>query len=192
MQGTTLSFRNIHNHGELFEKIMKARKPAQLPDDWDVTATGNQEFDQYDTPQSRWLAVHDDQGDVLASVRLTPTTAQSGIYSYLMKDAQQGLLDEVPTDLLFEPAPVASEIWEMTRVYVQRGLVQPKRDQVRKNIVRQLIKTTQTEDIRQLVALLPISWKRWAEASKFEMTAAGRVWNTRGRDYQAHWLTINP
>lgn len=88
-----LSFRNIHSHGELFGKIMKARKPAQLSDDWDVTATRNQEFDQHDTPQSRWLAVHDDRGDVLASVRLTPTTAQSGIYSYLMKDAQQGLLD---------------------------------------------------------------------------------------------------
>ncbi|WP_438955964.1 hypothetical protein [Cognatiyoonia sp.] len=71
-------------------------------------------------------------------------------------------------------------------------MVQPKRDQVRKNILWQLIKTKQTENICQLVALLPISWKSWAEASKFEMTAAGWVWNTRGRDYQAHWLTINP
>ena len=168
---------------------MKARRPTQLPEDWDVTATGNQDFDQYDTPQSRWLAVYDGDGDILASVRLTPTTAQSGIYSYLMRDAQIGLLSEVPNDLLFEDAPVSEDVWEMTRAYVRRGLSNAHRSEVRENIVRQLLKTTETENIKRLVSLLPKTWKRWAEESEFGTDVAGRVWRTRGRDFQAHLLT---
>ena len=51
------------------------------------------EFDQYDTPQSSAVVVHE-FGRVLAGVRLLPTTAYCGCYTYMLKDAQRGLLQE--------------------------------------------------------------------------------------------------
>ena len=76
------------------------------------------EYDQYDTPASRWIAIHE-LGNVVAGIRLTPTTARCGIYSYMIKDAQDGLLNSLPQDLLFDAAPVHPNIWEVTRVFRQ-------------------------------------------------------------------------
>ncbi len=190
MQGTTLSFSNIHRHGELFGKIMKARKPTQLPSNWEDTGTGNHDFDQYDTPQSRWLAIQSDDGDVLASLRLTPTTAQSGVYSYMIRDAQKGLLEEVPKDLLFEDAPVEDGTWEMTRANLKPGMHDVDRDVVRYRLLQQLYETAKAENIAKFVALLPANWKSWAVDHNFKVTPAGRVWRVGGRDLQAHILSL--
>ncbi len=190
MQGTTLSFSNIHHHGELFGKIMEARKPTHLPQDWGKGTAAGHAFDQYDTPQSRWLAVQDDDGDVLASLRLTPTTAQSGIYSYMIRDAQNGLLDHVPSDLLRDQAPVAEDIWEMTRAQIRPGMYEVDRAVVRQRLVEQIIETAKTDGISKLVAMLPLTWREWAEQSGFSVKEAGRVWETGGRKLQAHWLGV--
>ncbi len=93
MQTTTLSFRNMHVHGELFTDILRARRESFIVQrKWDLPEVDGMEFDQYDTPQSRWIAVHH-LGDVLAGIRLTPTTARCGIYTYMIRDAQLGLLE---------------------------------------------------------------------------------------------------
>mgnify|MGYP002621444743 CR=1 FL=1 len=76
MQTTTLSFANLHNHGELFANIFRARKQSFIVQKrWNLPQTDDMEFDQYDTPMSRWVAIHEN-GRVLAGVRLTPTTAR--------------------------------------------------------------------------------------------------------------------
>lgn len=81
MQTTTLSFANLHNHGELFANIFRARKQSFIVQKrWNLPQTDDMEFDQYDTPMSRWVAIHEN-GRVLAGVRLTPTTARCGMYS---------------------------------------------------------------------------------------------------------------
>ena len=59
-----------------------------------------------------------DGGQILAGVRLTPTTTTCGIYSYMIRDAQRGLLDSIPADLLEMEAPVDDHIWECTRAFV--------------------------------------------------------------------------
>jgi putative ATPase len=51
-------------------------------------------------------------GRVMAGVRLTPTTADCGIYSYMVRDAQRGLLDTIPGNLLWDTAPIAPHIWD--------------------------------------------------------------------------------
>ena len=57
MQTTTLSFSNLHNHGELFAKLFRARKQSFIiQKNWDLPEAEDMEFDQYDTPQSRWIA----------------------------------------------------------------------------------------------------------------------------------------
>jgi len=101
MQTTTLSFDNIHTHGTLFTNVLRARHQSFIVQrKWNLPQVDGMEFDQYDTPQSRWIAVHDG-GQVLAGIRLTPTTARCGIYSYMIRDAQAGLLATIPDTLLF-------------------------------------------------------------------------------------------
>ena len=190
MQGTTLSFSNIHRHGELFAKIMEARKPTQLPSNWDYNGASSHDFDQYDTPQSRWLAIQSDDGDVLASLRLTPTTAQSGVYSYMIRDAQKGLLEEVPEDLLFEDAPVEEGTWEMSRANLKPGMFDVDRDVVRYRLLQQLSDTAKNEKIVKLLALLPTNWESWTLDHDFEIEPAGRVWRVGSRDLQAHILSV--
>lgn len=81
MQTTTLSFNNMHNHGSLFSNVLKARRESFIfQRKWDLPEADGMEFDQYDTPQSRWIAVHE-FGQVLAGIRLTPTIAKCGMYS---------------------------------------------------------------------------------------------------------------
>jgi hypothetical protein len=100
MQVTTLSFGNMHNQVELFSNMFRARHETFIQHNkWDLPEADGMEYDQYDTPASRWIAVHE-FGHVLAGVRLTPTTARCGIYSYMIRDAQRGLLDSIPSDLL--------------------------------------------------------------------------------------------
>jgi acyl homoserine lactone synthase len=105
METTTLSYDNMHEHGALFPNMLRARHQTFIEaKNWDLPEELGMEFDQYDTAQSRWCCVHVN-GRVMAGVRLTPTTADCGIYSYMVRDAQRGLLDTIPGNLLWDTAP---------------------------------------------------------------------------------------
>ncbi|MCC7321248.1 MAG: N-acyl-L-homoserine lactone synthetase [Rubellimicrobium sp.] len=189
MHSTTLSFANMHNHGELLANILRARRESFIVRNrWELPETMGMEFDQYDTPVSRWLAVHDSAGRVLAGVRMTPTTARCGIYSYMIRDAQRGLLESIPADLLDEEAPVDGGIWEVTRGFVAADIAASIRQQVRLKLVLQMMRTAREERIRRMLALLPSNWNRWAARCKLDMRAAGRNMNMGGIDYQAVWI----
>jgi N-acyl-L-homoserine lactone synthetase len=74
MEATTLSYDNLHNHGELFANMFRARHRTFIQNaKWDLPEANGMEFDQYDTPASRWVC-RTPHGEVLAGVRLTPTT----------------------------------------------------------------------------------------------------------------------
>ncbi len=192
MHSTTLSFANMHNHGELFANILRARRESFIvKNNWDLPETMGMEYDQYDTPVSRWLAVHDDTGRVLAGVRLTPTTARCSIYSYMIRDAQNGLLDSIPEDLLYDDAPVLGTTWEATRGFVAHDIPAGMRQRVRLQLVMQMLSTSREEGITKLLALLPSNWGRWAARCKLDMQAAGRNMNMGGIDYQAVWIDFS-
>jgi len=188
MESAALSFANIHNHGELFANILRARREAFiLNNQWDLPQTMGMEYDQYDTPQSRWLAVHE-AGRVYAGVRLTPTKAQCGIYSYMIRDAQNGLLDSIPQDLLYADAPVDEATWEVTRGFIVSDLPASLRQKVRMKLVLEMLRTSRAEGIGRMIALLPSNWSRWAARCKLDMKSAGRNMNMGGIDYQAVWI----
>jgi acyl homoserine lactone synthase len=191
MQATTISFANMHNHGELLANILRARRESFIVRNrWSLPETMGMEFDQYDTPLSRWLAVHDEGGRILAGLRLTPTTARCGIYSYMIRDAQQGLLATIPADLLDLPAPVASDTWEATRGFVVADLPAALRNRVRLRLVHQMMRTAEAEGIRRMIALLPSNWHRWDARCALKMQAAGRNMDMGGIDYQAVWINF--
>jgi len=173
MQTTTLSFSNMHDHGMLFTNVLRARHESFIVHrKWDLPQAEGMEFDQYDTPQSRWIAVHE-FGQVLAGIRLTPTTAKCGIYSYMIRDAQLGLLGSIPSTLLYDEAPVASHVWESSRVFISQSVPSTKRAEVQRDLMGEMINAARTLGATQLYGLCPVVWGRWMSGIGYQCEAAG-------------------
>ena len=184
MQTTTLSFENIHNHGELFANLLRARRQSFIvQNQWDLPEAMGMEYDQYDTPASRWIAVHE-FGRVMAGIRLTPTTARCGIYTYMIRDAQLGLLDSIPSDLLFEEAPIADHIWESSRVFVAHDTPMKIRRRVHAHLITEMTRSARQLGATQVLGLIPANWPRWAGRCGLDAQAAGRVMHIDGIDNQ--------
>jgi N-acyl-L-homoserine lactone synthetase len=180
MQVTTLSFGNMHNHGELFAKVLRARHETFIQTaNWDLPEADGMEYDQYDTPASRWIAVHQ-LGEVLAGIRLTPTTARCGIYSYMIRDAQLGLLDSIPSNLLYEEAPVASYIWESSRIFVSPRVPSKLRMRVQINLIAEMTRTARELGASSVLGLIPENGPRWGRRVGLDIDVVGPVLDIDG------------
>ncbi|MGB3314609.1 MAG: acyl-homoserine-lactone synthase [Albidovulum sp.] len=185
MQTTVLSFENLHNHGELFANLFRARKQSFIVEKrWNLPEALDMEYDQYDTPASRWIAIHDDVGQVYAGIRLTPTIARCGIYSYMIRDAQRGLLTSLPTDLLYDAAPVDPQCWECTRVFVLHNTPQLIRRRVHAFMVEAMVKSAREQGASQLIAITPANWPRWYGRCGLDAKGIGPVIFIDDGDYQ--------
>lgn len=190
MQTTTLSFANLHNHGELFANLLRARRQSFIVQNrWDLPEAMGMEFDQYDTPASRWVAVHK-FGQVLAGIRLTPTTARCGVYSYMIRDAQLGLLDTIPQDLLYEKAPVGAHVWESSRVFVAHDTPQRIRNVVHGMLINEMTKSARALGATQVLGLIPAAWPRFAKRLNLDIEAAGPVMHLDGVDNQVVMINL--
>lgn len=182
---TTLSFANLHNHGELFANMLRARRELFIVHNkWNLPEAMGMEYDQYDTPASRWVVVHDEEGRVLAGNRLTPTTTRCGIYSYMIRDAQRGLLDTIPDTLLYEEAPVAEHIWESSRLFVSHDVPAAIRRRVHAQLISQLGESVRGLGATHCLTLLAATWPRWADRVGVKMKAMGPVMEIDGIENQ--------
>ncbi|WP_308916848.1 acyl-homoserine-lactone synthase [Jannaschia sp. LMIT008] len=191
MQTTTLSFDNIHSHGRLFANLLRARHRTFIEQaHWDLPAADGMEFDQYDTPASRWVAVHDDLGGIKAGVRLTPTTHRCGIYSYMIRDAQLGLLDTIPRDILFGNAPIAPHIWESSRVFVCDDVPACDRTRVQLQLIGSMVQSARELGATSLIGLIPASGPRLARRVGLDCRPAGPVRDIGGSDSVAVTISM--
>jgi len=126
---------------------------------------------------------------VYAGIRLTPTTARVGIYTYMIRDAQRGLLEAIPSDLLYEEAPVAENIWESSRVFVADDTPQKLRRVVHLHLIEEMTKAARDLGATQVLGLIPANWPRWARRRGLDAEAAGPVMHIDGVDNQV--VSIN-
>lgn len=191
MQTTSLSFQNMHTHGALFTNVLRARRESFIVQNkWDLPEVDGMEFDQYDTPLSRWIAVHD-FGRVLAGIRMTPTTAKCGIYTYMIRDAQLGLLDTIPQNLLYEEAPVAPHIWEASRVFIAHDVPASERKEVQKSLMEEMVRTARENGATQLLGLCPRAWMRWMRMLGYQTDHVGPCLDIGGSLNQAIHMRLN-
>nr|WP_238941485.1 acyl-homoserine-lactone synthase [Jannaschia sp. Os4] len=175
IKATTLSFSNLHAHGPLMADLLRARHRTFVERaGWDLPSADGMEFDQYDTPASRWVVVHEN-GRVRAGVRLTPTTHRCGIYTYMIRDAQLGLLDTIPQDLLFEEAPVAETIWESSRVFVCDDCSARERMRVHRQLNEEMIKSAREVGATSIIGMIPEHSLRLCRRYGLDVRPAGRV-----------------
>lgn len=190
MQITTLSFENLHKHGELFANLLRARHQSFIVQNkWNLPEAMGMEYDQYDTPASRWIAIHD-LGRVVGGMRLTPTTAQCGIYSYMIRDAQRGLLGSIPADLLYKDAPVDPHVWEVSRGFVCHTVPMAARRRVHALMVAGMNRAARELGATRTIGLLSSSWPRWAARCALNMEAAGPLKMIDGVENQCIFINF--
>jgi N-acyl-L-homoserine lactone synthetase len=192
MQTTTLSFANLHNHGELFANMLRARRELFIVHNkWNLPEAMGMEYDQYDTPASRWVVVHDEFGRVLAGNRLTPTTTKCGIYSYMIRDAQRGLLETIPPHLLYEEAPVSETVWESSRLFVSHDTPASIRRTVHARLIQELGNAARNLGAATCLTLLNANWPRWADRVGVKMKAMGPVMSIENVDNQVVAMDVS-
>jgi N-acyl-L-homoserine lactone synthetase len=181
MQARTMTFQTLGRDGELFGELFRARKRTFIDEmGWALPTALGMEFDQYDTPFSSWVVVNRGPA-VLGGVRLTPTTAKVMGSSYMIKDAQNGLLPGMPSDLLEGEAPVSDDIWEASRVFVSAdNETGPDRLRVREMLLKQMLQAAHNGGARYLICILPSWWPR-LRRSGLELRAAGPVVDIDGK-----------
>ncbi|MEZ5715142.1 MAG: acyl-homoserine-lactone synthase [Paracoccaceae bacterium] len=156
-----MSFASMHRYGELFVNFMKMRKSVFIDQlGWNLPHTDGMEFDQYDTPLARMVVVHE-YGEVLAGIRLSPTTARVGLHSYMLRDAQLGLLEGLPRDVLFFEAPVDPSIWEATRVFISDTVGASRRPAIQRLLVDTMIKAAVDGGAKSIIGIVPSLYARW-------------------------------
>ncbi|MFT7592719.1 MAG: acyl homoserine lactone synthase [Paracoccaceae bacterium] len=188
---TTLSFLNMHEYGSLFVNLLKARRDSFIvKNQWVLPESEGLEYDQYDNPSSRWVAVH--QGDkVLAGIRLTPTTAKCGMYSYMIRDAQLKLVTTIPANLLDFEAPVDPDIWESSRVFVTNDVSARLRTRVQTMLMAGLIEAAAENGAKQILGLVPAVWSRWIGRLGLKAEPAGPVLEMDGWRTQVALMHLN-
>lgn len=185
IRSATISFRNMNEYGDLLVNYLKVRKAIFLDElGWHVSETEGMEFDQYDTPSCRWIVLHQ-FGEILGGVRMLPTTAKCGIYSYMLRDAQNGVLVDLPTDILFFEAPVEHNVWEATRFFITDAVPARRRQAVHKLLFRSMSLTAMENGATHILGIVPASWSRWARRLGVNATPIGAKFSIDGTASQS-------
>lgn len=185
IRASVLSFQNMHLHGDLLVKFMKARRSTFIDRlKWQLPVADEMEYDQYDTPACRWIVVHE-FGEVVGGVRVTPTMSRCGIYSYMLRDAQRGLLSEIPTDVLYFEVPVSATICEASRLFLSPAVPGTKRSAVQKVLMRGLSAAALSLGAKQVIGIVPAVWSRWLRRLDLDAVAAGPSFAADGTVSQA-------
>ncbi|MEE4212296.1 MAG: acyl-homoserine-lactone synthase [Parvularcula sp.] len=179
-----MSFDSLPEHGQLFVSYLQARKRTFIDANrWDLLQSGGMEYDQYDTPCSRWIVLHDD-GEIKAGLRLTPTTARCGIYTYMLRDAQLGLLKGIPPNILNFEAPIAKGTWEASRIFVVTDVPGRERITVHRQLMSAMVEVCRDLNISRVYGLVPAVWQRWIAPLGIKAEPAGPILKIDGLPYQ--------
>jgi N-acyl-L-homoserine lactone synthetase len=126
----------------------------------------------------------------MAGVRLTPTTAQCGLYTYMVRDAQRGLLDTIPGNLLWDSAPVAPHIWDANRLFVVSDVDQSIRRRVQMSLMSEMVHTARDLGASVLIGLLPTLIPRLARRLGIDMAPAGPEMDFDGVPHRCYFVSM--
>lgn len=189
-RATTLSFSNMNAYGDLLVRYLAARKSVFIDRmHWDLPQTEGMEFDQYDTPLCRWVIIHE-FGEILAGIRLVPTTAQVGVYSYMLRDAQRGVLASIPDDVLFFDAPVEERMWEASRLFVSETVPSHRRGQIQYLLMAHMSQTASEFGAKHVIGIVPAVWSRWLRRLGLYAVPVGRKFEIEGTVSQSALFNV--
>lgn len=160
MYNITFNLAQMHQHGTAFFDYLGLRKRFFVDHlGWDIPHDNDVEMDQYDNPKASYSLVIRD-GQLLGGARVMPTTAQWGSHTYMLRDALQGKLMDIPAAVM--PRDVASEdTWECTRLVMSDDVsTHADRSQCLALIVDGLIEVAAKQGASRLMSLSPLALMR--------------------------------
>lgn len=186
-----MNFRNMHEHGTLLARYLEMRKTIFIDRlNWKIGEVDGMEFDQYDTPACTWIVMHE-FGEVLAGVRLLPSTAQCGTYTYMLRDAQRGILSGMPTDVLFFEAPVKDTIWEASRFFISENIASSRRTAIQQELFHQMAITAREYGASTILGIVPSIWARWSRRLGVGASPVGAKFSIEGTFSQSVLFNIS-
>lgn len=187
---SVLSFTNMNEYGDLLVKYLMARKETFIDRlNWNVPSVDGMEFDQYDTPMCRWVILHE-FGEILGGVRLLPTTAKCGVYSYMLRDAQKGLLDQIPRDVLFFDAPVETRTWEASRLFITESVPAGRRLQLQSALMAAMGGAAREVGAKHVIGIVPAVFARWLRRLDLAAVPVGPRFSIDGTNSQAALFNV--
>lgn len=143
---------------------------------WSLHAHGSTEFEQYDHFGTTYVIAEEaGTGEVVGGARLLRTDQASPngsgrvTYSYMIRDAARGLLDDLPIDLSRADPPVDRRVWELTRL-ISRG-----RARVAGAILSEVRQFLAEIGAERCLFLGPRSFMRMARRMGFEPQPLGEI-----------------
>jgi len=151
---------------------------------WDLPVQNGLELDQFDRPDTVYVAAQDDEGNVVGCARLLPTT-------------KPYLLGEVFPELLngLEP-PCSEDVWELSRfaaVDLKRP-AKPGNGQFSSTITARLLKESiacaAARGAKRLITVSPIGVERLIHRLGYESHRAGPPMVVNGYPLFACWIEV--
>lgn len=172
MENVTFNLTALHNYNDAFWGYLKLRKHLFVDQlGWDIPHDNQFEMDQYDTPVA-WYSLVLKDGQVVGGARVMPTTARWGQHSYMLKDAVDGKLVDIPSAVL-EDAIESQGVWECTRLVISDNLnTHAMRSECLSLIVSGLAETARSQGGRELMSLSPLALMRALRQLGYD---AGRI-----------------
>lgn len=184
METIICDWSSIHLHGPIWFEHLKVRKRAFVDGQgWDVHHTNEVEWDQYDTPLTKYVITHDG-GRVLTASRVLPCSFSGPNYSNMIRDAALGRLPNIPPGIV-ATASTETTSFEATRFTADPSL--PRRtkvDALRKNAIN-LIAHCERSGAKRVFALMPPGFVAWLRRADLNAHAVGPITeNHKGEIFQ--------
>ena len=173
MENITFNLTELHKYGSAFFEFLALRKQFFVDQlGWDIPHDDNVEMDQYDNPKAYYsLAIQN--GKVVGGMRAMATTAQWGSHTYMLRDAVDGKLIGIPTNILPE-AEVTPTIWEATRIVISDEIdTHAERSKCLGLLLNGVVTQAKSQGATEIMALCPPVFARTMRQLGFPVHVIG-------------------
>ena len=151
---------NRNNMCEITRAFFELRKRLFVDEmGWDIPNDGHIECDQYDHEESTYCIILD-KNKVVAGARILPTTRNRDGWSYMIKDACEGKIAQIPSNLVELP-PIQIGTYEITRFTVDPTFDADYRNEVLRELSLSSYQTVATLGGQYAIALMSPFFLRW-------------------------------
>ena len=180
MDNITFSLSELHQHGTAFFDFLALRKHFFVDTlGWDIPHNDTVEMDQYDNPLAYYSLVLR-EGKVIGGARAMPTTSSWGEYTYMLKDAIDGKLADIP-DQVLDSGVATPRVWECTRLVISDDVIgHADRSECLSLIVGGLAKTASENGASEMISLSPVTLMRALRQLGFAASRIGEPYSNPG------------
>jgi len=185
MKKITFDLPTLHEHGPAYFDYLRLRKTFFVDQlHWPIAHNDTVEMDEYDNPQTFYALVMDGD-EVVGGARCMPTTVKWGKHTYMVADAYNGMLQDIPRDSM-PYAYKSPYVWETSRLVISDKLKDREaRSECLKLILDGVVEVANDHGAHELIALSSVAMLRALRGLGFDVNRMGKAYrdNDDGRMY---------